>query len=130
MIVLVLRTDNPDAEIGLYDGESQLAYIKWQAHRELAETIHRRLYEILEQAGRRLEDTQGIVVYRGPGSFTGLRIGISVANALAYGLSIPVAGSTGTNWIALGQAVLDKEQGSKQVIPEYGAPVHITAPKK
>lgn len=37
-------------------------------------------------------DLKGIEVETGPGSFTGLRVGLSVANALAYSLNIPVNG--------------------------------------
>ena len=38
------------------------------------------------------KDLQGIEVETGPGSFTGLRVGVSVANSLAYSLGIPVNG--------------------------------------
>lgn len=40
--------------------------------------------------GCKLETLQGIEVETGPGSFTGLRVGVSVANALGYALNIPV----------------------------------------
>lgn len=40
-----------------------------------------------------LKDLQGIEVYRGPGSFTGLRVGFAVANSLGYLLGISVNGS-------------------------------------
>ena len=39
-----------------------------------------------------LKTLQGIEVETGPGSFTGLRVGVSVANSLAYSLGIPVNG--------------------------------------
>ena len=38
------------------------------------------------------EDLKGIIVVQGPGSFTGLRVGISVANSLGHGLETPVVG--------------------------------------
>src|SRR3989338_10680058 len=107
MLILVLRTDKPEAEVGLFDGRRKLAYIKWQAHRELSNTIHKQIDKILNPGtkisklrnpitdystrdlvrGRQvfsLSDIEGIVCFKGPGSFTGLRIGLTVANALAY----------------------------------------------
>ncbi len=128
MLILTIRTDKPEAEIGLYDNLQQLAYLTWPAHRELAETLHHKIKELLDGQGQALEDVQGVVVYDGPGSFTGLRIGISVANALATALRIPIIGSGGEDWLAGLRKVASGK--SEPVVPEYGAPVHITKPKK
>ncbi len=125
MIILTLRTDKPEAEIGLYDDEKQLAYESWEAHRQLAETIHQKIRGL---AGPR--DIQGIVVYKGPGSFTGLRIGLSVANALAYSLAAPITATNGDDWIKLGIQQLRSGKSGKIALPEYGAPVHTTLPRK
>ena len=40
MLVLTLRTEKPEAEIGLYLDNKKLDYLSWQAHRELSNTIH------------------------------------------------------------------------------------------
>ncbi len=69
MITLTMRTDKPEAEIGIYDNQKQLAYETWQAHRELAETIHKRLQKILNMLSISLEDVEGIICFKGPGSF-------------------------------------------------------------
>lgn len=130
MLILTIRTDKPDAEIGLFDAETKLAYSAWAAHRQLAETIHSKIKEMLDSQGRGLDDLQGLVVYRGPGSFTGLRIGLSVANALAYGLGIPIASAIGKDWLAEGCQALAAGKNEKQALPEYGAPPHVTSPKK
>lgn len=47
---------------------------------------------ILKQAKLSLKDLQAIVVNSGPGSFTGVRVGVTVANTLAWLLDIPVYG--------------------------------------
>jgi len=49
--------------------------------------------QILTSEGRSVKDIKEIEVNTGPGSFTGLRIGVAVANALGFGLGIPVNGS-------------------------------------
>lgn len=129
MLILTIRTDKPEAEIGLYDSQNQLAYEVWEAHRELAETIHSQIAKLLQNNDKNWRDIEAIVVFRGPGSFTGLRIGISLANALAYGLNIPIV-ATQNDWIERGLAKIKEGKTDKIAVPEYGAPVHITKPKK
>ena len=51
--------------------------------------------KILKAKKISLSDLSGIEVNPGPGSFTGTRVGVSVANALGYALSIPVNGKKG-----------------------------------
>lgn len=130
MIVLTLRTDKPDAELGLYDDGQQLAYETWQAHRELAETLHAKIRDMLQAQRMELHTLEGIAVYQGPGSFTGLRIGISVANALAMGLGVPIVAAQGERWLASGLERIISGQSDYPVVPEYGADAHITPQKK
>jgi tRNA threonylcarbamoyladenosine biosynthesis protein TsaB len=129
MLILTLRTDKPEAEIGLYDNQEQLAYETWQAHRELAETISKKIIDVLQAADKRLHELNGIVVYKGPGSFTGLRIGLTVANALAYSLTIPIVSQLDDDWLSAGIERLQANYDEKITTPEYGALPHITAPK-
>ena len=130
MIILTIRTDKPEAEIGLYDDKKHLAYKKWEAHRQLAETIHQQIKDLLMCQGRTLTELEGVVVFGGPGSFTGLRIGISVANALAYSQSVPIVGAQNNNWIDIGIKRLIQNESDGTVIPEYGSPAHTTTQKK
>ena len=129
MIILTLRTDKPEAELGLYDGSTQLAYVCWPAHRELGATIHTQIASLLQRQGRSLHDIQGIVCFQGPGSFTGLRIGLTVGNALAYALAVPIVARAELQWLERGIADLLAGDNERLVLPEYGAPVHTTEPK-
>lgn len=130
MLVLTLRTDKPEAELGLYTDDKQIDYESWQAHRELSETIHKKLDELLTRQGKSLQDVGGIVGFQGPGSFTGLRIGLTVANTLAYGLGIPALTSAGDDWQKTGIQRLKAGEADKVLLPEYGSSPHITKPKK
>lgn len=130
MIVLTIRTDNPEAEVGLFDQDAKLAYDTWHAHRELSTTLHRKIEELLKRQGKTLRDLNGIVCFQGPGSFTGLRIGLTVANAMAYGLSIPIVAAREDDWIQAGLARLKAGEDDRIALPHYGAPVHITPQKK
>ncbi len=135
MIILTLRTDKPESELGLFEDKKELVYETWQAHRQLAETIHIKIQELFARVARdriscSLKDVEGVVVYKGPGSFTGLRIGISVANALADGLSVPTVGVGGENWREAGINKLLAGIDDKQVLPDYGGEAFTTPPKK
>ena len=129
MLILTIRTDKPAAELGLYDDAEQLAYHAWEAHRQLAETINAQLRQLLADKEHSLPNLQGIVVYKGPGSFTGLRIGLSVANSLADALQIPIVAVTGDDWLQTGLTRLAAGDNEQLATPEYGAPPNITLPK-
>jgi tRNA threonylcarbamoyladenosine biosynthesis protein TsaB len=129
MLILTLRTDKPEAEIGLFEDETQLEYEFWQAHRELAETIHKKIAALLKSQANQLADVQGIVVFKGPGSFTGLRIGTTVANAFANSLQIPIVAAQGEDWIENGIKQLQKGENETIALPEYGGEPNITSPK-
>jgi tRNA threonylcarbamoyladenosine biosynthesis protein TsaB len=129
MLILTMRTDKPEAEVGLYQDDKQLAYVTWQAHRQLAETIHLTLRKLLKDDQKELKDIEGIAVYQGPGSFTGLRIGISVANALAASLEVPITAAEHEDWLPKALKKLTNGQNQRVIVPEYGADVHITQQK-
>lgn len=131
MLILSLRTDKPESEIGLYDKDGkQIAYESWEAHRKLAETIHQKIHDILAANDQSLEGIAGIVVYKGPGSYTGLRIGMSVANALAYSLGCQVVATNGEDWQTIGIKLLSEGKGGQAALPEYDAPAKTTSPRK
>jgi tRNA threonylcarbamoyladenosine biosynthesis protein TsaB len=130
MIILTLKTDNPEAELALYNGDVLLAQETWQAHRMLAETIHSKIEELLKKEKLDWQSIGGIVCFAGPGSFTGLRIGLSVGNALAYGLSVPIVSAKTPTWAKDGVSRLLAGEKDPLALPEYGAEAHITTPRK
>lgn len=130
MLILTIRSDKPEAEIGLYDNDKKLAYENWQAHRQLAETIHIKIEALLKSQSKDWHDLEGIVCYQGPGSFTGLRIGLTVGNTISYGLEIPIVAQQKADWIKSGIVRLISGQADELALPHYGSPPHITEQKK
>ncbi|RTZ08793.1 tRNA (adenosine(37)-N6)-threonylcarbamoyltransferase complex dimerization subunit type 1 TsaB [Flavobacterium sp. GSP27] len=55
-----------------------------------AERLHVFIEEIIKEAGITLQDLSAVAVSQGPGSYTGLRIGVSAAKGLCYALNIPL----------------------------------------
>ena len=70
--------------------------------------------DLLEAVDRLVEDPtaiEAIVVGRGPGSFTSIRIGLAIARSLALTLDVPVAGASTLDAYAAGVPVLDARRG-------------------
>lgn len=129
-LTLTIRTDKPIAELRLWSDDKLKVEKVWYAHKELSASILQQISNILKEVDCQAKDLTGIVVYKGPGSFTGLRIGITTANTLAFSLGIPLVGTTGENWQKLGTEGLTKNLNNKIVIPFYGGEANITKPKK
>lgn len=130
--ILTLRTDKPEAEVGVYsmDGK-QLRYHTWMAHRQLSSTLLGVIRDELAKQSGAFDDIGSVLVFRGPGSFTGLRIGVTVANTLAYSLTVPIVGVAEEHeWLERGLAKLKDGGNDQLVLPEYGAEAHITRQKR
>lgn len=129
-MILVLKTDASEAYIGLYQDALVKAEETWEAGRELAKHLLGHINGLLNSVGADWPEIKGVVVFKGPGSFTGLRIGITVANTLAYSNNVPIVGTGGGDWMNEGFTRLGEGQNDRIVMPEYGAEAHITTPKK
>jgi tRNA threonylcarbamoyladenosine biosynthesis protein TsaB len=126
-MILALNTAQEDSQLYLLEltqgAEFTIKNQKiWSAGRDLSQTL---LAEI-EQLFPDWKQLDGLIVYTGPGSFTGLRIGIATLNAIAYAEQIPIVGTTGTNWLADGTKRLQNAENDQIVTPNYGAEPHIT----
>ena len=124
-MIILLDTSTATCFLTMVDNEARQDF-EWQAGRTLA----RGLLKFLEEKTGDLHDISGIGVMKGPGSFTGLRIGLTVANTLADSLNIPIAGATGEDWQKVALKKLRAGENEKIVMPEYGAAAHITTPRK
>lgn len=128
-MILLLDTATPVCRLTIVDGDQQAVY-EWQADRTLARFLLAFLRDKLAKHGAQLCDVTGIGVMRGPGSFTGLRIGLSVVITLADSLRIPIVGATGADWQQHALGRLLSGEDDRVIALEYGGQAHITRPKK
>jgi tRNA threonylcarbamoyladenosine biosynthesis protein TsaB len=137
-VILGVRTDTAEALVILSSQPEfasepiaqTLDRINWTAGRQLSATLLTKIDDLLSRNQKTWANLSGIVVYQGPGSFTGLRISLAVANTAAFSLNIPIVGATGVYWLEEGIQKLAGEHFTDIVMPVYGAEPNITQPKK
>lgn len=129
MIYLTIKTSEVESELCLV-GDQLNDSIRWIADRTLAVTLNSMIKRLLDKNKISLNLIDGIIFYKGPGSFTGLRIGASIANSLAYALKIPIVSNNGKRWKENGTNRLNKKHNDMIVVPEYGFEARITQAKK
>lgn len=86
-----------------------LAYEAFEGRYRHSQELLPAVVRVLERAGLRLGDLDGIVVGTGPGAFTGLRVGIATAKTLAHELGIPIVG------VPTSDALLAATEGATEV---------------
>lgn len=128
-MILLLDTSTPLCRLTLIDGEQTTDY-EWQANRQLAKELLGWLRDRLAEQGRTFTDIDGIGVLRGPGSFTGLRIGLAVLNTLADSLHVPIVGARGDDWRNEVVSRLQAGENDRIVLPYYSTDANITTQRK
>jgi tRNA threonylcarbamoyladenosine biosynthesis protein TsaB len=91
-LLLALDTSTSTASLALFDGRRVVSETTWLAGREHSSRMLVEVEIALDRVGKTMNAVTGLVVARGPGSFTGVRVALSVAKGMAAGLSIPVWG--------------------------------------
>lgn len=92
MPILGLDTATLVSSVALAGGDTLLAELTLQTKKTHSERLMPHIEEILRLAETGKEEIEAIAVSIGPGSFTGLRIGLGTAKALAYALRVPLVG--------------------------------------
>ena len=88
-LILQIETATTVCSVALSENGSVLAHKEIQQRNVHAEAITLFIDEVLKIAGKQYSDLSTVAVSCGPGSYTGLRIGISVTKGLCYSLDIP-----------------------------------------
>lgn len=128
-MILLLDTSTAVCRLSFVDG-SWRSDNHWQADRGLAKGLLKYINDKLLENSKSWSSITGIGVFTGPGSYTGLRIGLAVANTMSDAQNIPIVGARGGNWQNDVLEKLNSGKNEKVILPFYGGEAHITIPKK
>ena len=128
-MIILIDTSTPICKSTFIDGNWR-QNDDWQSERTLAKGLMGHLDKLLKKQDKTWSDISSIGVFEGPGSFTGIRIGLTVMNTIADAQKIPIVGGRGDNWQNEVLAKLKAGENEKIVIPFYGRGANITVPRK
>ncbi len=98
--ILAIDTATDRADIALIR-DATLHAASWTSVRRQTTEVLPRIHQLLAQAGIATDELGGVAVATGPGSFTGLRVGMSVAKGIALGHRLPIVGVSTMHALAL-----------------------------
>ncbi len=92
-MIIAIDTATETASVAIAHPEGGIAAeLTWRAGRNHTMHVHPTLRHVMMLAGITKDDLTGVVATRGPGSFTGIRIGLATAKGLSQGLDVPIVG--------------------------------------
>jgi tRNA threonylcarbamoyl adenosine modification protein YeaZ len=91
-MLLTIDTSTDSAGLALVQDSKVLAEATWRCGQNHSVELLPRLAHLLNDAKVGLQSIRCVIVAKGPGSFNGLRVGISTAKGLAFSLGIPIIG--------------------------------------
>jgi len=89
---LAIDTSTDTASVAVVEDSEVLAEMSWRSGQNHTVQLLPHLAHLLTKAKLDIESTSGIIVAKGPGSYNGLRVGISTAKVLAFSLGVPIVG--------------------------------------
>jgi len=91
-MLVAIDSSNDTASLALARDGEVLAQVSWRCGQNHSVELLPRLVRLLDEAKLSLRDTSVVIVAKGPGSFNGLRVGLSTAKGLAFSLGVPIIG--------------------------------------
>lgn len=112
-IILSIETSTRNCSVALSDNGQLLSFREADQGNEHAARIAVFVDEVLREAGKRCPDIEAVAVGEGPGSYTGLRIGVSMAKGLAYSLERPLIAVSPLQAMAMAAADKNRQEGGQ-----------------
>ena len=116
MRILALETSSSVSAVALADGERVIAEDDTPSETKHGETLLPRIRALLDEAGWSLQQLELIATGVGPGSFTGLRVGLATAKGLALATGVPIRGVSSLRVLARGAAAAGNAQPGQRLL--------------
>lgn len=100
MLLLAIDTSGVDTSVAIARDAHVVASLHQASVRRQAEELMPAVDHVCRTTGHRPQDFDVVAVNRGPGRFTGLRVGVATANALRFATGVPVVGVSGLEALA------------------------------
>ncbi len=126
MLILLIDTVAATSCIQLYNNKKLASEFSWESGQRLGDDLLPNIIALLSRHHVTLADVRGILVNAGPGSFTGTRIGVAVANALAFAGGVPVQAVQGDIWSSVSGLTIEGNQYTGPVHPIYDRAASVT----
>ena len=89
---LSIDTSTRQASIGLSQNGDIIAKNSWKSEQNHSKECFPKIIDLLEKTNLKSSDIHAVFVSKGPGGFSALRVGISIAKSFAIGSKIPIVG--------------------------------------
>ncbi len=120
-LILLLETATSSCSVALSENGKIIAFKEANERNIHASHITLFIEELMIKTGKKYSDLKAVAVSKGPGSYTGLRIGVSTAKGLCYALDIPLLGIDTLEAMATGLMAQNDIQDSDLLIPMIDA---------
>ena len=108
-MLLALDTSTRVASLAVHDGSNVRAEFTWETGDHHTVELMPRIVELLKQVSVSIDQLTGVAVAIGPGSFTGVRVGVALAKGLALARNIPIVGVVSSDILAYAQPLTDEQ---------------------
>jgi tRNA threonylcarbamoyladenosine biosynthesis protein TsaB len=106
-MLLAIDTSTRFVGVALYNGAQVLSETVWSSHDYHTVELAPAVEQTLARSGLKVSDLSALAVATGPGSFTGLRIGMALAKGISLARRLPLIGVPTLDVLASGQPVMD-----------------------
>ena len=107
MLLLAFETSAKAGSVALFEGDKLLSEQYLNSGMTHSQTLLSMAESVLSQCGKTARDVEAVAVANGPGSFTGVRIGVAAAKGFAWGREIPIYGVSTLESMARGLGIYD-----------------------